>query len=243
MRAICAYRATAIVPVIDNFANGPTSNGTNGGLGFASFILGDVFSFNRYASTSTNAKEFQPRDYFYVQDTWRESQKLTLNLGVRYEYYGPERVNGVGNGALLNLQTGYINVAGEGKVPLNMGVAAAKNTWNPRVGIAYQATPKTVIRAGYGRSFDLGVFGSDFGHVVTQNIPVLANQSLSGTAGPTSYAFNLSDPTNTNVPGIGKPVNATSPLANYVPPAANSAGQIPITEILPGTGASIGSSG
>jgi hypothetical protein len=51
----------------------------------------------------------------------------------------------------------------------------------------------------------------------------------------------LSDPTNTNVPGIGKPANATSPLADYVPPAANSAGQIPITEILPGTGASIGS--
>ena len=101
---------------IDNFANGPTSNGTTGGLGFASFILGDVFSFNRYASTSTNAKEFQPRDYFYVQDTWRESQKLTLNLGIRYEYYAPERVNGEGNGALLNLQTGFINVAGEGHV-------------------------------------------------------------------------------------------------------------------------------
>jgi hypothetical protein len=226
---------------VNNFANAPTSNGTNGGLGFASFILGDVYSFNRYASTSTNAKEFQPRDYFYVQDTWRESQKLTLNLGIRYEYYAPERVNGVGNGALLNLQTGYINVAGVGPIGLNMNVAAAKNTWNPRVGIAYQATPKTVIRAGYGRSFDLGVFGSDFGHVVTQNVPVLANQSLSATAGPTSYSFNLSDPTNTAVPGIGKPTNATSPLAAYTPPAANSAGQIPITEILPGTGASIGS--
>ena len=102
-------------------------------------------------------------------------------------------------------------------------------------------TEKTVIRAGYGRSFDLGVFGSTFGHVVTQNIPVLANQSLSGTAGNTSYAFNLSDPTNATIPGSGK--NATSPLANYTPPATNSAGQIPITEILPGTGGkSIGSS-
>jgi outer membrane receptor protein involved in Fe transport len=228
---------------IDNFANGPTSNGTNGGLGFASFILGDVFSFNRYASTSTNAKEFQPRDYFYAQDTWRYSPKLTLNLGVRYEYYAPERVNGKGNGALLNYQTGYINVAGEGPIGLNMNVKAAANAWNPRLGVAYQMTPKTVIRAGYGRSFDLGVFGSDFGHVVTQNVPVLANQSLSGTAGPASYAFNLSDPTNNTVPGIGKPLNATSPLANYTPPAANSAGQIPIIETLPGTGgASIGSS-
>lgn len=227
---------------VNNFGNGPTSDNAAGGLGWATFILGDVTAFNRYASTSANAKEFQPRDFFYAQDTWRASPKLTINAGLRYEYYAPERVNGAGNGALLNLQTGYINVAGEGGIPLNMGVAAAKNTYNPRMGVAYQYNDKTVIRAGYGRSFDLGVFGSDFGHVVTQNIPVLANQSFSATGGNTSYAFNLSDPTNTAVPGEGAPVNATSPLSDYSPPAANSAGQIPITETLPGTTSSIGSS-
>jgi hypothetical protein len=214
---------------VNNFGNGPTSNGSVGGLGFATFILGDVTQFNRYTSTSTNAKEFQPRDFFYVQDTWRATPKLTLNLGTRYEYYAPERVNGNGNGALLNLQTGYINVAGVGGVPLNMGVAAAKNAWNPRLGVAYQMNTKTVIRAGYGRSFDLGVFGSDFGHVVTQNIPVLANQSLSNTGTTTQYAFNLSNP--------GAAANgATSPLTNFTPPAANAQGQIPITAIVPGTG-------
>ena len=221
---------------IDSFANAPTSNGATGGLGFASFILGDVGSFNRYTSESTNAKEFQKRDYFYVQDTWRASQRLTVNAGVRYEFYSPERVNGKGNGALLNLKTGYINVAGEGGVPLDMGVKAAGNAWNPRLGLAYQYNQKTVIRAGYGRSFDLGVFGSTFGHVVTQNIPVLADQSLTGTLGNTSYAFNLSDPTNTNLPGIGKPANASSPLANFTPPTTNSMGQIPITAVIPGTG-------
>ena len=226
----------------DKFANGPTSNGTAGGLGFATFILGDVSSFGRYTSTSTNAKEFQKRDYFYGQDTWRASPKLTVNAGVRFEFYGPERVNGKGNGALLNLQTGLINVAGEGPVPLNMGVAAAKNAWNPRLGVAYQWNEKTVIRAGYGRSFDLGVFGSTFGHVVTQNIPVLANQSLNGTNGNTSYAFNLSDPTNTTVPGLGVPTNATSPLANFTPPAADANGQIAITATIPGTTTTIGQS-
>ena len=228
---------------VNKFDNGPTSDGTDGGLGFATFILGDVASFGRYTSTSTNAKEFQPRDFFYAQDTWRASQKLTLNLGARYEYYAPERVNGAGNGALLNLQTGFINVAGEGGIPLNMGVAAAKNTWNPRIGVAYQYDAKTVIRAGYGRSFDLGVFGSDFGHVVTQNIPVLANQSLSATGGNTSYAFNLSDPTNATLPGVAAaPLGATSPLSNFVPPAANAMGQIPITAFIPGTTNTIGSS-
>ena len=220
----------------DKFDNGPTSNGSVGGLGFATFVLGDVSNFGRYTSTSTNAKEFQPRDFFYAQDTWRATPKLTINAGLRYEYYAPERVNGSGNGALLNLQTGYINVAGEGGIPLNMGVAAAKNTYNPRMGVAYQYNDKTVIRAGYGRSFDLGVFGSDFGHVVTQNIPVLANQSLTATGGPTSYAFNLSDPGNAALPGV------TNTLENFTPPAANSAGQIPITANIPGTSSTIGSS-
>ena len=213
------------------FRNAPTSDGIDPtGLGFASFILGDVSSFNRYVSTSTNAKEFQKRDFFYVQDTWRASPKLTVNVGVRYEFYGPERVNGKGNGALLNLATGYINVAGEGQVPLNLGVGDAKNTYNPRMGVAYQANAKTVIRAGYGRSFDLGVFGSEFGHVVTQNIPVLANQSLSATGSNTSYAFNLSDPGNAAFPG------ASSALANFTPPQPTAAGQIPINAFIPGTG-------
>ena len=226
---------------VNNFGNGPTSNPslTNpGGLGFATFILGDVTAFNRYTSSSPtepNAKEFQPRDFFYGQDTWRASSKLTLNVGARYEYYASERVNGKDNGALLNLATGYINVAGEGGLPLNMGVAAAKNTWNPRLGVAYQWNDKTVIRMGYGRSFDLGVFGSTFGHVVTQNIPVLANQSLNGVGGNTNYAFNLSDPSNTTIPGQGTHKNASSPLLAFASPAINANGGIAINAVIPGS--------
>src|SRR5438270_12900862 len=55
------------------------------------------------------------------------------------------------------------------------------NSWKafaPRLGVAYQVTPKTVVRLGYGRSFDMGVFGSNFGHAVTQNLPVLVNQQV-----------------------------------------------------------------
>ena len=89
-----------------NFNAGPTSQpGTNaGGLGFASFMLGDVTSFNRYVSTSTNAKEFQKRTFFYGQDTWRVTKNLTLNLGLRWEIYFPESVNGPGNGVLAGSQ-------------------------------------------------------------------------------------------------------------------------------------------
>ena len=142
-------------------------------------MLGDVTSFNRYVSTSTNAKEFQKRTFFYGQDTWRVTRKLTLNLGVRWEIYFPESVNGAGNGALLNITDGYLHVAGIGGIPSNLGWNISKGKqFAPRIGVTYQLNDKTVIRSGYGRSFDTGVFGSIFGHTVTQNIPVLANQQI-----------------------------------------------------------------
>ena len=180
---------------VNQFSTGPTgdpgTNYTTGGLGFATFVLGDVTEFNRYASTSTNAKEFQKRDFFYVQDTWRATQKLTLNLGARYEFYFPEVVNAKGNGSVMNLNTGYFQVAGYGNLGTNMGYQRSANPWNPRVGAAYQVNDKMVIRAGYGRSFDLGVFGSLFGHVATQDLPVLVNQALNPTTGNNQALFTL----------------------------------------------------
>jgi hypothetical protein len=191
------------------FSSGPTSQGgTNaGGLGFATFVTGKVTNFSRFVSTSTNAKEFQKRDFFYIQDTWRATQKLTVNYGLRYEMYFPESINGPGNGSLLNLATGYLQVASVGSIGSNMNYQRANNTYSPRLGVAYQVTDKTVIRAGYGRSFDIGVFGSIFGHAATQNLPVLASQQITHTGGNQSAAFLLSNgptaPTFTPVPSNG----------------------------------------
>lgn len=174
------------------FTTGPTSNDGSNGLGWATFALGEVPNFGRYVSVSTNAKEFQKRTFYYAQDTWRASHNLTLNLGVRYELYFPEKVNKAGNGSLMNLKDGYMHVAGEGGIDTNMGWGLSYGKqFAPRIGAAYQLNEKTVIRAGYGRSFDIGVFGSIFGHVVTQNLPVLANQQLVEPGSSTSYEFTL----------------------------------------------------
>jgi Carboxypeptidase regulatory-like domain/TonB dependent receptor len=240
------------------FSSGPTSNAATNtqGLGFATFVLGETTDFLRYVSTSTNAKEFQKRDFFYVQDTWRVSQKLTANLGVRYEFYFPESVNGPANGALLNLNTGYLQVAGVGTVASNMNYEKPGNTWNPRVGLAYQVNDKTVIRGGYGRSFDIGVFGSIFGHAATQNLPILASQEIVGTGGNQSYAFQLSNgpkaPTPTPVPSNGllpNPGNLVqsrarpSPLRLPTLDAWNISVQRSITPTISVTAAYVGNKG
>ena len=221
---------------VNQFGTGPTSNpslngpGQNpGGLGFATFALGDVTTFNRYASTFTNAKEFQKRDFFYAQDTWRTTQKLTLNLGLRYELYFPETINSKDAGSVMNVQTGYFQVAGEGNLGSNMGFQKSSFPLNPRIGAAYQVNDKLVVRAGYGRSFDLGVFGSIFGHVATQDLPVLVNQQLNTTSGQTGDVFNLAQgPT---APYFFTPVPSTGLLP--APGYAVSPKTRPITMRLP----------
>ena len=172
-----------------NFDANGTAQAGQGGLSLATFLLGDVTSFNRFVSTSLNAAERQKRWFFYGQDTWRLTPKLTFNYGLRWEIYFPESVNGAENGGFANIDQGIIRVAGVGNNSLNGNTNNTLKAFAPRIGIAYQWDPKTVIRLGYGRSFDIGVFGSNFGHVVTQNLPVLANQDVSDASLPGQSGF------------------------------------------------------
>jgi hypothetical protein len=159
------------------FSNERTSGAGGGGLGLATFLLGDVTTFKRYVSTNLNARERQWRHYYYAQDTWHVNRQVTLNYGLRVDVINPQTVNEAGNGGWLDLATGNILVGGVGGVGLNGNVKNSLN-WGPRVGGTYQINERTVLRAGYGRSYDIGVFGSLFGHSVTQNLPVLAVQDL-----------------------------------------------------------------
>jgi len=162
----------------------------DGGLGLATFLLGDVSSMNRYVSQTTDAAERQRRWFFYGQDTWRATQKFTVNYGLRWELIFPETVNKDRAGSLLNLDTGDLFVAGVGDINRHFNVEATYKAFAPRIGLTYQLTEKTILRSGYGRSFDIGVFGSIFGHTVTQNLPVLAAQDLATS--PFDRVFTLS---------------------------------------------------
>jgi hypothetical protein len=151
------------------------------GLGLATFLLGQVTHFERYVSVSTDASERQKRFFWYGQDTWRVTPKLQLNYGLRWEMVFPETVNAPGNGAQLNLATGKIGVFGIGNVSMHGYQEMNWKNFAPRLGITYQLTPSTVVRAGYGWAYELGTFGSIFGHNVTQNLPVLARQAVDRT--------------------------------------------------------------
>ena len=171
-----------------------TSNGGNGGVDLATFLFSEVSNMDRYVGSASepNAVETQNRYFFYGQDTWRATHKLTVNYGLRWEHYTPEFVNAKDNGGFAVLPEGVIRVAGEGGISKNGSTATNWKLFAPRIGIAYEVNPKTVVRMGYGRSFDIGVFGSLFGHTVTQNLPVLAHQTLnSATFDNKTPAYNF----------------------------------------------------
>ena len=101
------------------FNHARTSSPTlGGGLGLATFMLGDVTGFGRYVSTSTEARERQWRHSYYAQDTWRVNPKLTLNYGLRLDVINPQTVNEPGNGTWVDLSTGRGLVGGVGDIDL-----------------------------------------------------------------------------------------------------------------------------
>src|SRR5438132_1212878 len=205
-----------------NFRNERTQGPEGGGLALASFLLGDVTRFTRYTSPTTDASERQWRSAYYGQDTWRASSKFTVYYGLRLDIINPQTVNAANNGGFLlgtvsgqqvDIPSPNIRVAGVSGIGLNGDVKNSLN-WAPRVGITYQVNDKTVLRSGYGRSYDLGVFGSVFGHTVTQNLPVLSAQNISA---PNTFdaVFNLKNgPPPPVFPAV--PSNGLLPLPNGV---------------------------
>jgi hypothetical protein len=125
------------------------------GSGFASFLLGAAASAS--AQKNVGASYINWSGSGYIQDDWKINRRLTLNLGLRYDYQQKpgERNNGISNfnPFILNPTNGLLGrleFAG-----LDFGRTVADEEWNdfgPRFGFAYDITGRgrTVVRGGYG---------------------------------------------------------------------------------------------
>ena len=90
----------------------------------------------------------------YVQDHWQATPKLTVTLGIRWEFY-PFGYGDNGKGLrYLDLTTGNVLIGGYGDVPRDDGIDVGHGLFLPRLGVAYRVTPSLVLRAGYGQSAD-----------------------------------------------------------------------------------------
>ncbi len=183
----------------------PTAASAAAGYGLASFLLGTGTSGNFYQNwKNVAAQSFY--NAWYVQDDWRITRKLTLNIGVRYDFdtarterydrlswFDPtlrsplaDKVAGFGN---LTGGLRFVGAGGNDRTQFNGDF----NNIAPRLGFAYQVDSKTAIRGGFGQ-----LFGPS----------TLAAQ---GTVGP--YGFRVESPWVTSLDGI-TPLN---PLRNPFP--------------------------
>lgn len=124
------------------------SRQTGGGDSMASFLLGYGTTIaHDYTQNWPGQRGSEIGVYF--ADDWRITKKLTLNLGMRWDYYSP--YSEVSNRwANFNIQTGKIDVAGRNGVDKYAGVQPYYKNFGPRFGFAYQAMQHTVVRGGFG---------------------------------------------------------------------------------------------
>jgi hypothetical protein len=143
------------------FTQNPLSRG-NSGNAYADFLLGDAASGTL---TSIFIGDLRYKYYGgFINDDWKVTPKLTLNLGVRYEIWTPayERNDQQANFVIGPNKLIYPNNKVPAGIPASLveqipsGVDNRallefhKNNWSPRLGLAYQLASNTVLRAGGG---------------------------------------------------------------------------------------------
>ncbi|HEX4005299.1 MAG TPA: TonB-dependent receptor [Acidobacteriaceae bacterium] len=180
--------------------SGVTGTTQSPGVGFATFLLGDTTTFWRTQTANTSAKSQENLAALYVQDQWRATRDITLDYGLRWELYTPESLTASGAGGLLNLNTGILGIAGVGEFNSAANVKNNDKMFAPRLGVAWQVRPNTVVRAGYGIVYGQGWAGDSFGDVLTASFPTQVEQEVNPVSN-SAAVFNLTSTENGVAPG------------------------------------------
>jgi len=143
----------------------PTTLAPSTGNSYASFLLGQIdkasLTQNTVIETGARFRPISP----YIQDNWKVTSKLTLDLGLRWDYYPTyteaHNVLSFFNPTLANPVTGApgaVQYAGNGANTCNCSTNVNNyfKNFGPRVGFAYQSDPKTVWRGSYGVMYTHG---------------------------------------------------------------------------------------
>ena len=136
--------------------------GVNAGSQFADFLLG-ISQQNQVTSGSGQIYLRRLALAPWFEDSWRATRRLTVTLGLRWDFLPPwtEKNNHIGNLYIAGINgplpaiplQGGVNVPGYGQVS-DSTLNTNKNNWAPRFGMAYRINDATVVRAGYGIFYD-----------------------------------------------------------------------------------------
>ncbi len=195
----------------------------------ADFLFGARSQYQLNNSVIMNYR--QQMHFFYLQDDWKLTRKLTLNLGLRYEFATPqyEAANRISN---FIPATNSLALAKEGSIYDRSLVQPDKNNFAPRIGMAWNALPKTVFRAGYGISYihfnrmgGENLLAYNLPHVLNPIVDQRAPFSGTGAGLPLCTSANEAPLSCFRTTDAGYPNNFLSPSninqvavrANYIP--------------------------
>ena len=183
-----------MAPMTNNYVDVPATRGDTvfrnnmfSGSALADFLLGYATSVQL-----SNFHEVHQRQHaysFYLQDDFRASERLTLNLGLRYDFVTPQ-MDAENRLANFDPATGQLYYATDGSIEDRALVKPDRDNFGPRLGIVYKANTATVVRGGYGIYYNLVErMGSE--DQLSLNPPGLRNISITAPGGSTTPAFIL----------------------------------------------------
>ena len=192
------------------YSNNPATSA--GGNGFADFLLGLGASSSKSAAPYGVPYETYTEYGGFIQDTWRATNRLTVNLGLRYDLFTPltERYNRQSD---YLLGSGTLALAGQNGYSASI-LDTQTHDFSPRIGLAYRADDKTVVRAAYGLFYfnEVGAGGSTRLFI---NNPFAAQYAVSCAATAPCLSTSIGIP---NVPSANNlPTNVYQPIPNLTP--------------------------
>ncbi|MEI9972515.1 MAG: TonB-dependent receptor [Ignavibacteriota bacterium] len=192
-----------------------THNSGNGINALADFLLGDIKT-SAYALPQPPAGRRNSNTGVYAQDDWKITRRLTVNLGLRWEYESP-MTSSNNIYSRVDPTTGTVLFAGINASD-SLNLSASKTNFAPRVGFAYSLDPKTVIRSGFGIFYSQ--FFSDLGaQVLFPGYTVSKSYASLGTGIAQPFSLSQGMPL-TLVQDLAHPQNT---LTQYSPSNALSA--------------------
>jgi hypothetical protein len=199
------------------YTSGTLSTVRGSGQDFADFLLGMPQQATRQYSLSpdniSTPISVRGRQFgFYLQDDWRWKPSWTVNYGLQYDFVAPFTETG---GQMVNLDvapdfTAAVPVLAGGAGPYSgqYGAGLVNADWNnlaPKVGVAWRADSRTVIRFGYGLSFNSGSYATIARNLYQQPPFFLTATALGTLDDPlalTNAFTNIADSVVTNSYGI-----------------------------------------
>jgi len=191
---------------------------TNGAKTNIANFMGS-FLLDQPSSTGRDLNTFVPRYrqwwfFAFAGDKWQATPKLTLDYGLRWEFYPPATPPVDGGFSNYNPSNNTLVLAGLGNNPANLGMETQYKYFAPRTGLSYRAHDSTVIRLGFGMSY---IPFTD--NTYAYNFPIRANNSYQPAGGSSFTPAVLSDGATvaTFQAGFPAPVPVTIPDNGIIP--------------------------